>query len=112
MDYKTVGRRIAVARKFKGITQEQLAERLDVSINTIYNMEKGVTKSTLSTIVRVVNLLDCTVDSLLDGFLWHKDNVIPSDIDQVIAHCSEPEWQFFLRLLEATNDIYLKWHAK
>lgn len=112
MDYKTVGKRIALIRKGKGITQEQLAEKLDVSINTIYNIEKGVTGISLSTAVRIVNLLGCTVDSLLDGFLWHHDRSIPSEAEQMLMDCCESERQFLLLLLSAIKSEYKKWNAK
>ena len=32
---------IKVLRKRKGLTQEQLAEKIDVSVNSIYNWEAG-----------------------------------------------------------------------
>ena len=41
IDYTVIGERLKKARKEKGMTQEELAEKLDISISQIYRVESG-----------------------------------------------------------------------
>lgn len=41
-DQKESGKRIAALRKEKGLTQEQLAEKLNISTSTLGKIERGI----------------------------------------------------------------------
>lgn len=67
MDFEQIGMRIKACRKQKHLTQEKLAECLDVSSHYIYELERGVkTMSlyTLSTIFRLVLRFRVTICSM------------------------------------------------
>ena len=53
VDYKLVGKRIQAARKQSGMTQETLAEKLDVSIGYVSQVERGVTKISLDLLAAI-----------------------------------------------------------
>ena len=61
IDYKLVGERIKRARKSKGITQENMAERLNVSIGYVSQVERGVTKISLDLLVAISIILECDI---------------------------------------------------
>lgn len=61
---KTFGARIEAARKKKGMTQEELAERVGVSQAMINFIEKGKKKPSLETTLAIANEFNTTVDSL------------------------------------------------
>lgn len=61
---KAIGRRIQARRKKKGLTQEQLAEMIAMSPNHLSAIERGVYNVKLSTLVEIINYLDCTADDL------------------------------------------------
>ena len=69
---KDMGERIAVRRKSLGITQEVLAEKIDVSIQMISNLECGRKSVRLSNLVKVSDILDISIDYLLTG--KHSDD--------------------------------------
>lgn len=52
-------------RRWKGWSQERLAELLDVSRQTVYKWEAGLSTPTLPKIQTLVQLFDCTFDDLL-----------------------------------------------
>ena len=60
MDFEQIGMRIKACRKQKHLTQEKLAECLDVSSHYIYELERGVktmslyTLNDLSTMARTI----------------------------------------------------------
>ena len=62
---KIFGARIEAARKKKGMTQEELADRVGVSQAMINFIEKGKKKPSLETTLAIANEFDTTVESLL-----------------------------------------------
>lgn len=59
------GERIEAARKKKGLTQEELAERVNVSQSMINHIENGNKKPSLETAVALAIELGVTLDSLI-----------------------------------------------
>ena len=64
-DHRKTGKQIALLRKNKGLTQEDVAERLNISPQAVSKWENGRTMPELSLLVELSELLDCTVDGIL-----------------------------------------------
>ncbi len=69
MNYELLGEQIRKYRKQKKYTLEQLAERLDVSTTFIGQIERAKGIPSLETLVKIANVLEVSVDSLLFGAL-------------------------------------------
>lgn len=67
VDYKLAGKRIQAARKQSGMTQETLAEKLDVSIGYVSQVERGVTKISLDLLAAIANALGCDLSVFVTG---------------------------------------------
>ena len=67
IDYKLIGERIKLERKKKNLTQEVLAEKLDVSIGYVSQVERGITKISLELLGAISNILDCDIATLVTG---------------------------------------------
>lgn len=67
MDFEQIGKRIKMCRKQKHLTQEKLAERIDVSSHYIYELERGVRSMSLYTLNDLANCLEVSIDYLLYG---------------------------------------------
>lgn len=65
MDYAEIGQRIKKYRKLKKMSQEQLAEKVDISTTHMSHIETGVTKLSLQVLVDISVALDTSTDSLL-----------------------------------------------
>ena len=61
---KLIGKRIQQYRKEKGITQEDLAEMIDLSTHHLSALERGVYGIKLSKLVKILNILDCSADEI------------------------------------------------
>lgn len=64
---QTVGKNIRVMRTQQNITQDELAERLFVSRQTVSNYETGRTKPDIDMLMRISEVLEVDVQSLLYG---------------------------------------------
>ena len=65
MNLKAVGRRFKAARERKHLTQEQLAEIVDLSPMHVSVIERGVKPPKLETFVALANALEVSADELL-----------------------------------------------
>ena len=99
LDYKALGARVCEKRKKKGLTQEQLADLADYTPTYISNIENGVSKPRLSTVVLLANLLDTTVDDLLYDSLTVLTDQYDKDIKELISGCSRKEREFIVGLV-------------
>ena len=66
----TLGEKLAKARKEKNITQEQLADYLGISRQSISKWESDVAYPETDKLIRMSELFDCSLDYLL------KENII------------------------------------
>ena len=66
--YEIIADNIRLERKRLGITQAQLAEKADLSIDTIKSVESGSRAMTLDTYLKLVQALDTTpFSSIIDA---------------------------------------------
>ena len=65
--FKEMGARIAQARKERGLTQQQLADALGVSQQTLAHYEVGRVGVAAAMLPRLVELLDLSFDEILTG---------------------------------------------
>ena len=95
MDFCTIGRRIQQARLVAGMTQDELAQLLDMTPKYISNLECGAKAARLETFIAIANALKIDANTLLQdvleamprahGSLEAKvDALNPSDRDRLI----------------------------
>ena len=65
MDKLTMGDRIKEARKNQKLTQEQLAERLDVSVEFVGQIERGLKLPSMHVFIKLIEALNVSADYLL-----------------------------------------------
>jgi len=67
MDQKMVGMFLKELRKEKNITQEQLAERLNVSSRTVSRWETGNNMPDISLLVEIAEIYDVSIPEIING---------------------------------------------
>jgi len=67
MDQKKTGNFLRELRKTKGLTQEQVAEKLGISSRTISRWETGVYMPDISMLVDIAEMYDVDVREIIDG---------------------------------------------
>jgi len=65
--YKELGKRIVSARKSKNISQEKLATDSGIDRSHMGFIEQGRRKPTLSTLYKIVNTLNISLEQLFKG---------------------------------------------
>ena len=85
MDYIALGRRIKEERLKLNMTQERLAEEVNLSTSYIGQIERGERKLTLDSLINITNCLGVTVDYLLQESII-QDQVSYKDRPFVRGH--------------------------
>lgn len=65
MDKITMGDRIRDVRKKRDLTQEQLAEKLDITISYLSEIERGLKLPSFPLFLKIVEVLDVSADYLI-----------------------------------------------
>ena len=67
LDFRAIGKKIRERRQIRGVTQEYIANRLDVNPSHISNIECGRANPSLTALVKIANILECSVDYFIEG---------------------------------------------
>lgn len=67
IDYIKLGKNIKYCRKQKNITQEQLAEALDLSSGFVSQIERGVGRMSLDTLINICDFLECSAGEIINN---------------------------------------------
>lgn len=81
-----MGKRIAARRQSLGLSQNVLAEKIDISTNHLSNIERGREKPSFDVLVGLCNTLRVTPDYLLMGSM-HPQGV-PQNLIDGLALCT------------------------
>ena len=105
MDKLTMGDRIKEARKMQKLTQEQLAERLDISVEFVSQIERGMKLPSMHVFIKLIEALNVSADYLLRDFVstgrLFGDNAIGCKIEKL-----KPKHRI---ALEALIDTYIQY---
>lgn len=100
MDLKAVGRRIKAAREEKNLTQEELAEIIDLSATHVSVIERGVKVTKLDTFVAIANALDVSADTLLIDVVTHSTAGVANELSDTISKLPAKEQKKILKAVK------------
>ncbi|RRJ64713.1 XRE family transcriptional regulator [Paenibacillus oralis] len=100
MDYEALGKRLRQERHKMHLTQEKLAEKIEVSDAYIGQIERGERSLSLDTLVKLANQLGVTVDYLLHDSLEISDDHFIDQIQQIMAGRTSKEKQLALDIMK------------
>lgn len=101
MNLKAFGSRIKAARERKKLTQEQLAEIVDLSPMHVSVIERGVKPPKLETFVTLANALEVSADELLQDAVDHATEFNSSEIATLIQSLPKQDQQKLLSAIRA-----------
>ena len=104
LDYKAIGKRIKIARIKADLTQERLAEMVEISPTHMSNIETGTTRVSLTAIVSLANALSVTVDDLLGDSVVKSKVQFEKDIAGILADCDEYEIRMVKDMAQALKE--------
>ena len=105
LNFKMIGQRIRERRQSLGITQEFIANCLDVNPSHISNIECGRANPSLTALVKIANILQCSVDCFIfEEYTYRdkreKDTAIDDKITDKLKYCSPDKKEKILKIIE------------
>ncbi|WP_319502963.1 helix-turn-helix domain-containing protein [uncultured Draconibacterium sp.] len=70
-----IGKKISETRKFKGLTQEELAELSKVNLRTIQRIENNESEPRGKTLILICEVLDIDIENLINSKKQIEDNI-------------------------------------
>lgn len=110
MDYYEIGQRIRKIRKARGLSQEQLAERVEISTTHMSHIENANTKLSLPVFVRLAEALEVQTDSLLYDAPRDTVERAQDEIASILERCDAKQVHVITAIVRATKqsmDAYL-----
>ena len=103
MDYYKIGQRIRKIRKAHGLSQEELAERVNISTTHMSHIETGNTKLSLPVFVDIAAALEVRTDDLLESPIASTTSGSLDEIAAVLEQCSIQEAKVIVDVVKATK---------
>ena len=110
MNYYEIGQKIRKFRKAKGLSQEQLAEAVDISVTHLSHIETGNTKLSLPVLVELARILEVQTDDLLYEGKSFKEQSL-RELSEILDACSADEIKIITDIVRVTKtamDKYAK----
>lgn len=100
-----IGKRIHDLRRSQHITQEQLAEALDISIKHVSAVERGLSALSLERLIDVSYILNCSLEYLILGEKSRDiSSMLPQYVIEIMKRNEIAEMKLFMEYL----DMYRK----
>lgn len=102
INYVQIGQKIKNLRNEAGLTQEQMAERCEISTSFLGHIERGTRKLSLETAVKIADCLHVSMDSLImEG--KQTDFSVLSAVEAILRKQDSIKQEQFLRLLKVLS---------
>lgn len=102
MDYYEIGQQIRKYRKAHGLSQEQLAELVGISVPHMSHIETGNTKLSLPVFVALANALEVQTDDLLCQPPSGRA-IACQELAELVERCSTQELRIITDIAKATK---------
>lgn len=99
INYKEIGKRIAHFRRKNNLTQQKLADKMDLSLSFIGQIERGITQISLERLHEISEILNVDIVMLLSPDLANNKELIGIQISEIIKDWSVEQINFLINML-------------
>lgn len=103
MDYYEIGRKIRKYRKACGLSQDELAEKIGISVTHMSHIETGNTKLSLPVLVSIAETLEVRCDDLLFNKAADGRVKLLEDLANEFENCSANELKALTDILKSVK---------
>ncbi|MCF0125904.1 MAG: helix-turn-helix transcriptional regulator [Clostridia bacterium] len=88
VDYNVIGQRLKKARLSKNMTQEDLAEKINISVAFLSRVERGSSHINLKRLTQVCKLLDVDEGYILNGVSNTSEHYLQKEFSDLLQRCT------------------------
>lgn len=104
-NFKLLGLRISSIRNTKGLSQETLSEKTNLSREYIARIESGKKAPSIDTLIDIANALGVSSDDLLMDSLDHHSSTADTELHRLLLDCNGLEEQIVTRMAKELKSI-------
>ena len=105
IDYKLIGKRIKAKRKELNITQEQLAEKINMTTFYVSKIENGKVSPPLETYAHIAYCLDLDLAYLITGTSTLEKQYYVDELNKICSYATKEQLNLIIKLAKAVlND--------
>ena len=101
--YIDIGNRIKEERKKANLTQEEFAEKINIGYKFLGNIERGEGIPSLDTLIKIVEVLDISYDSLLSNKKEVSKNIL--QIQHILSGLSDKRQKELIEAIKVIKNL-------
>lgn len=105
IDLKVMGKRIKDGRLKVGLSQEKLAEMVNLSVPHLSKVENGHKSLSLDVAVKIANVIDVSIDFLVREAMDDAMKTFNAEVNCIVEDCTEEELSRLLKLLRTCKEV-------
>lgn len=107
-DYSVIGRRIKCARLEQHLKQEELADKLDVSVAFMSRVERGKSRINLKRLTQIAETLNVSPGYLLTGSNVTSKEYLKEDFRLILEKCTPQQQKLIYQISELVSQMRLE----
>ena len=102
--HNIIGERLKKARIDKNMTQEKLAEQIDVSVAFLSRVERGTSHINLKRLTQICEILGVSEGSILNGVSSNSDNYLASEFNNILNSVSSDKQKLIYKIAKVISE--------
>lgn len=98
LDYNIIGQRLKKARQNKHLTQENLAEKLDLSVAFLSRIERGSSHINLKRLNQICDILEISEGQILNGSSGNSKNYLNEEFTELLENSSSEQQKLIYKI--------------
>lgn len=104
LDYKIIGKRLKQARIDSGLTQEMLAEKLNVSVAFLSRIETGSSHINLHRLEQICRITGISEGFILNGVSEEASNYLSEEFSELLKNCSSEQLKLIYNIAKLIKE--------
>ncbi len=105
LDFKPIGKRIYNLRRERNITQEQLAELVNLSVTQVSKLENGKSRLSLDSLINIATVLEASTDEILFGRIQAGADHRYDEVLDIFSDCDKTELRILIQTSRQIKEI-------
>lgn len=108
LDYNIIGKRIKNVRLEKNLKQEELADKLNVSVAFMSRVERGTSKINLNRLTQIAEILNVSPGYILTGSNIESKEYLKEEFRILLEKCTPEQQRLIYQISELVSKIRFK----
>lgn len=107
-DYSVIGRRIRNLRLKNNMTQEELADEIDISVAFVSRVERGTVRINLKRLTQIAEILKVSPGYLLVGTNTKSKDYLKEEFGEILEKCTPEQQRLIYQISELVCNMHIK----